>query len=178
MAVEGLVAVQPRMWRGYDDPGLPVGAWIAHTVLVGDGTGGAATITVVFRGANEPASGRFYNVEQVELHDTDAGFKNGTWSVVGFERVGTFQIGQRVWKFQLEAGAFASSSMANRTGNIPMPLFLGQSSRFAGLPSTIEVTIANINVNVFSCTLQGYIWEPRSVMAEGGLRRPLDSLYG
>jgi len=60
----------------------------------------------------------------------------------------------------------------------PLPLFLGGAAPVPALAAQVEVGTNNVNMATLLVTIQGYIWEPRSVQAEGGLRRPIDSLYG
>jgi len=66
----------------------------------------------------------------------------------------------------------------NNDKYFPLPLFLGSVAPVASLAATIEVGADNIDATSFTVTIQGYIWEPRSIQAPGGLRRPVDSLYG
>ncbi len=178
MSVASTVSIQPRMWRGYDDPGLPVGAYIAHTVALGDATGGNNTLTFTFKLAGEPISGRFFSVEQLNAFTTQDVTADGSFQVINFERVATFMIGQRVWSMLLERDGITSAAFARHDLAIPQPLFLGQTSRVLSEPSQVVMVSANVNIVAFSGVIQGYIWEPRSVMAPGGLRRPIDGVYG
>jgi len=178
MSVAATGGIIPRMWRGYDDPGLPVGAYIGNNVLIGDVTGGLNQIDFIFKREFAPADGRFYNIEQLNVFHTIATFVNGGLEVRNFETLGPFLIGAREWRFDLLDNGNANATISSYVAGIPLPLFIGQTSRLQSLDSVVSFTVPNINVVVHSVTIQGYIWEPRSILAPGGLRRPLDSLYG
>lgn len=177
MAVSFDAVVVPRMWRGYDDPGLPVGAWIAHGVSAGDLSAGANEIIMIFKAAGAPADGRFYNIEQINYFHTNAVEDRVWFRAINFDSLGPFIVGERDWVAELDANTVNNASGRLDRANLT-PLFLGQTNRLASLASTFVVSFLNRNLISVSAVAQGYIWEPRSVMAPGGLRRPLDSLYG
>jgi len=168
-------AVVPRMWRGYDDPGLPVGNWIAHGVLIGDATGGIMHVQVVFKEEDQPSTGRFYSIEQYNVFiSTQLVAGDGFIRILSFEVLGPFIIGDRHSHFTIDpTGPVFSAGHDFPT----TPHFLGQESRLANRFSHVSIGTLNINVSVLSVTVQGYIWEARSVQAPGGLRRPVDSIY-
>jgi len=178
MSVNVNTSLQARMWRGYDDPGLPAAAYIAHNVNVGDATGGNNAITFIFKLGGEPSSGRFYNIEQMSAFLTTSGTFSVSIQVDRFDRLGPFLIQQRRWRSEIQPDGDGHAAMHYQQGNPPMPLFLGQVSRLAADLTRVTVETDNIDLSVWSVTLQGYIWEPRSIQSEGGLRRPVDSLYG
>lgn len=169
--------IVPRMWRGYDDPGLPVGMYIAHFAIIGDGTGGTMQINFPFKEEDAPASGRFYNIEQISAFITVAQATPlaGFIRIVSFEALGPFIIGDRQYRFDFQTSLPASSA---GFGFPPLPLFLGQTSRLANLFSHLQIGCANINLSALGVDIQGYIWEARSILSEGGLRRPADALHG
>lgn len=178
MSVSSIVPIQPRMWRGYDDPGLPVGAYIAHAVTLGDMSGGTNILEFSFKLAGEPISGRFYNIEQLNAFITQDISQDGSLQALNFERVATFMVGQRVWRLPMAGDGVTSASFFTYGASVEFPLFLGQTSRVVAEGSSVRMVTDNVNVQAYSGLIQGFIWEPRSVMAEGGLRRPLDSIYG
>ena len=169
-------AIVPRMWRGYDDPGLPVGAYIGNFVTVGDDTGGTNIVAFHFKFESAPADGRFFNIEQLSVFLANGiAITNGFLRVLAFEALGPFIIGERQYRFQLASGLPASLIGFDYPS---MPLFLGQSSRLVTADSVVQVGTFNQDLTAWSATIQGYIWEPRSILAPGGLRRPADALYG
>lgn len=177
MSVSGFATIVPRMWRGFENPSYPVGAWIANFVVIGDVSGGVMQVIFPFKEDGQLVSGRFYNIEQMSTFvSTIAGAPfNGFIRVLGFETLGPFIIGERNWRYDLVA---ASTVVSAGQDFPPMPLFLGQSGRLEGTSSEMQIGTNNIPGTIFSVDVQGYIWEPRSVLAEGGLKRPVDVLYG
>jgi len=178
MSVGVTEPVVPRMWRGYDDPGLPVGNWIATGFVVGNGTGGVMTVDLLFKPEDQPSSGRFYNLEQFDIFRTNTITASGFLVLDNFEQLGSLTITTRQWRFELQDNGNGVGAIHYQEGFPKLPLFLGQSSRVASLNSVMQVGVINVNIVVLTVVAQGYIWEPRSIMAPGGLRRPLDSLYG
>jgi len=179
MTVTAIAPVSPRMWRGYDDPGLPVGSYISLGLGIGDASGGFLQIEHQFKLAGEPGSSRFYNIEQFNCFSTDATFVSAFLVAVGFEELPTANVTVQRWVFtlNLDAGGFAVGQFS--TGLPNFPIFLGQSTPVAATLAAVRVGLANPGAGlVLQSVIQGYIWEPRSVMAEGGLRRPIERLYG
>jgi len=167
VTVVGVTRVQQRPWRGYDDPGLPVGMYISQGTVLGDASGGSMQINIVFRNAGVAASGRFYNIEQLEIHVTsELGATEGFLTFNNFELVGATGLVNRTLRFILTNNAGATSAL-DFSEAPRLPIFLGITSPVAGLATDVRVGIDNINTETLFATIQGYIWEPR-----------LDSLYG
>jgi len=175
VAVSDAISIRP--WRGYDDPGLPVGMWYAQNAVTGDGSGGDMTVIFEFKGEAEPVSGRFFNIEQMEAHHSGLVTKVCAVQATNWETIGPVGLVNRQWRFEVENNSNNVSAINNQI-YFPLPLFLGSVAPIASLAAQIEVSTDNVTVTSFVVTIQGYIWEPRSVQAEGGLRRPIDSLYG
>jgi len=170
--------VQQRPWRGYDDPGLPVGMYISQGVILGDLSGGDMQINIRFRNAGVAASGRFFNIEQLEISVTsELSATPGFLNFVNFELSGTTGLVNRAHRFILTSTAGAISAL-DFSEAPRLPIFLGITSPIPALDADVIIGIDNIDGETLTATMQGYIWEPRSVMALGGLRRPVDSLYG
>lgn len=178
MSVAIVTPIVPRMWRGYDDPGLPESTYIAYAVSLGDGSGGTNSIEFLFKDEGIPASGRFYNIEQINVFTTQIVTAAAHLQIRNFEQLGPFLIGAREFRFEIQPSSNSVSCINFNEGFPPLPLFLGQSSRFIGTNSLVEVGTDNTAVVILSANIQGFVWGPRSIMAEGGLRRPLDALYG
>jgi len=169
--------VQQRTWRGYDDPGLPVGMYITQGSVLGDVSGGNQLIIHTFKGEGEPASGRFYNIEQVDCHYTATGTEAIFLVATNWEVSGPTGLINRQWRATLQNNSNGVGAMSTDL-QFPLPLFLGITAPVPSLAAQLEIGVDNNDGETFFSTIQGYIWEPRSVMAEGGLRRPQDSLYG
>lgn len=169
--------VQQRTWRGYDDPGLPVGMYIAQGLVTGNGTGGQMEVIFQFRNEGSAASGRFYNIEQVECQISATTTREIFIKATNWDIIGPAGLINREWSAQVTNNNNDIAAMAT-IRQFPLPIFLGITSPVPSLAAQIEVGSVNVDLTALTATIQGYIWEARSVMAEGGLRRPVDSLYG
>jgi len=175
VSVSNGISIRP--WRGYDDPGLPVGMYIGQNAVTGDASAGDMIIFFDFKGEGEPVSGRFFNLEQINVFHSGTSPKDGHVVLNNFETLGPVGLVNRQYKFELVNNFNGVSALSERI-YLPLPLFLGSVAPVASLAATLEVGIDNVDLTSLVATIQGYIWEPRSVQAEGGLRRPVDSLYG
>lgn len=181
MTVIATGQIFPRLWRGWDDPSLPVGMWVGQVQVTGDGSGGAMRMQHFFRPEADPVSGRFYNLEQVDLIITvnaPVGEVACALGTDGFDRVGGAEMFDRGWTLQVGPNSRAGESVGIYNEFTKLPIFLGQASTVPDGACSLSVEIANVDTAVFQSVLQGYIWDPRSVSAQGGLRRPLGNLYG
>jgi len=177
MTVSVLTHVQQRPWRGYEDPGLPVGMYISQNAVTGDASGGDMVVIFVFRGEGSAASGRFYNIEQVDAHHSVASTRPFALKATNWDLTGPAGLVNREWTAELTDNSNGVSAM-NTIRQFPLPIFLGITAPVASLAAQLEFSVNNVDVTSLVVTVQGYIWEPRSVLTEGGLRRPVDSLYG
>lgn len=177
MSVIADSAIVPRMWRGFDDPSYPVGTYISNFVIIGDATGGNMQIQFPFKIEGAPATGLLYNIEQISAFvSVNTGIPFEAFiRILAFEALGPFIIGDRSYRFDLQGG---SSVLSMGTNFPPMPLFLGASARLASSFSVVQIGTGNLNATILSIDIQGYVWEPRSILAEGGVKRPADNLYG
>ena len=180
MSVIVTTQIVPRLWRGYTAPGLPVGMYVAQASVTGDGTAGNQRLIFNFRTEAGPVSGRFFNLEQFSLRVAlgGGGSVNATLNTAGFDTVGRVGMTDRDWMFRMEDGARAGISGLSSDRTPRLPIFLGQADVRPDGFAQLILSVFNIDLSILEGTIQGYIWEPRSVSAEGGLRRPVDSLYG
>jgi len=178
MTVIGVFGVTQRAWRGYEDPGLPVGMWFAQGSTVGDASGGDMTVRLQFIPAEQPVSGRWYNLEQLELQATTFVAVNGFLRIQNLGNIGPVGLVNRLIHLRLEPVDDGTSNALGAEPGVKLPLFMGR----PGVPTlnaSLDLGIQNLGAGEsLTATAQGYIWQPRSLMAEGGLRRPIDSLYG
>jgi len=177
MTVIGDSGISQRMWRGYDDPGLPVGMYLASQTVVGDVSGGNMLIIFTFRDEAEPVSGRFYNIEQLEVMRSGAPI-NGFLQSINFEAVGPTGLVNFERRLRLEDDRGTFGNALDPGASVRFPLFLGSAQAVAALTASVNIGFPNADALVLAVSIQGYIWEARSILAVGGLRRPLDSLYG
>lgn len=177
MTVSISTHVQQRPWRGYDDPGLPVGMYIAQNAVTGDASGGDMSVIFEFRGEGSAASGRFFNIEQIECHHSVSTTKSLAMQAVNWDLVGPAGLVNREWEAQLANNSNSIAAMTT-SRQFPLPIFLGITAPVPSLAAQVILSIDNVDLTSLVATIQGYIWEPRSVLSQGGLRRPVDSLYG
>lgn len=170
-------SIHRRPWRGYDDPGLPVGMYFAQSSVTGDASAGNMNVLFQFKQESDAVSGFFYNLEQFNVFHSQASFKAGAIQVTNFETLGPVGLINRQYRFEIEDNVNGVAALSDQL-YIPLPLFLGAVAPVASLAAQLEFSIANVDVTSFVASIQGYIWEPRSIQAAGGLRRPVDSLYG
>ncbi len=175
VAVTNAISIRP--WRGYDDPGLPVGMYIAQNAVTGDASGGNMTVIFIFKPEGEPVSGRFFSIEQFDAHHSSAGLFTGFAVANNFETLGPVGLVNRQWRYVVSDNRNGVGAL-NSDIYMPLPLFLGSAAPVASLSAQFEVGVDNIDLSSYVVTIQGYIWEARSIQAPGGLRRPVDSLYG
>jgi len=175
VSVQNAISIRP--WRGYDDPSLPVGMYFAQNSVTGDASGGDMIVFFDFKGEGEPISGRFFNIEQINAIQSQAATHVGHVSFNNFETLGPVGLVNRQWRILLEDNANGIAAIV-KPHQLPVPLFIGSVAPVASLAASVEVGVDNIDLTSLTVTIQGYIWEPRSVQAEGGLQRPTQSLYG
>ena len=175
MSIVSFFPVLQRPWRGYDDPGLPVGMYIAQGTQLGDASGGTASVVMNFKEEGDPLGARFYNIEQIEIHHTAAVDRPGAIVLSSFDIISSQGLVDRRIAFQMIADAISDAALLS--GGVKLPIFLGR-PQLVGIGSDVQASVANVDGQTLFFTLQGYIWEPRSLLEDGGLRRPLDSLYG
>jgi len=168
--------VLQRPWRGYDSPGLPAGMWIAQGTALGDASGGTQSVGFVFKDEAVPLGGRFYNLEQLSVHATFGTITDMALVLLNFDIVGSTGLVNREHHLTLSTDGVTTASLVDMDGP-RLPLFLGRPS-LVGLNTVLRIRTSNLNNETVFFTCQGYIWEPRSLLEDGGLRRPLDSLYG
>lgn len=175
MTVGISVTITQRVWRGWADPGLPVGVWLGQASVVGDASGGSAFVNFDFAFEGGTVSGRFYNLEQLTTHHNDDAAAGGSLAALNWDGSDT----DRIWSISYVNDGISNAGMAS-AGFAPggMPIFLGVPRGNTVFSTSILVQIPNVLNRTLFATVQGYIWEPRSITVNGGLRRPAEALYG
>lgn len=177
MTVSVTFRVDIRPYSGYSDPGLPIAAWIAQGGIAGDASGGNVILNFFFQLDDDPLISELFNLEQIAA-DTDGAtsqefiitFRN--MDNLAFNR----QLSDRIWRFQTTASLAGFSALTLDRADV-LPLWIGAPNRDEG-DSGIRIQAANVLNRLYQITLQGYLWGPRSVLAEGGPRRPPGGLFG
>ena len=171
------VGINRLPWRGSPAEGLPVGVWQANGTVVGDASGGTQRVRFCFGTEGQPISGMLYNLEQLSCLISEGTERTGflLFSNMTPGPVGLFD---RIWPLLFEN----MSGLVNtglRDMQQQLPLFIGARLRDADSPGEVQIGMDNLGVTVsLSASGMGYIWEPRSLLIPGGLRRPADSIFG
>jgi len=177
MSIAATFRIETLPWRGYDDPGLPAGAWVAQANLDSDMSGGNNTIQFLFQLSADPLSSRLYNLEQWTI---GAGATTDTTCRMQITNMGHLStdrpLGSRSFAIPLLASPPAAG-IDSAAQPLRRPIFLGAPSA-AGNTAQIEFIIDNVSGLSQNVSVYGYIWEPRSILAAGGLRRPVEGLFG
>ena len=178
MSVTNDVGARQRTWRGYDDPGLPIGMWYAWVVGQGDASGGDNTLIIEFDPVEiARISGRFWNVEAIEVSNT-RGTLEGPCAlhIINFAPLIGGATINRMRTVQLVVNELADQAI-DIASQLARPIFLGTSA-LPTVTASLRIVLDNTDGEDTTFWAEGYIWGGRSVLAEGGLRRPADSLYG
>jgi len=178
VTVTGVFRYDVRPYTAYADPGLPVAAYIAQGGLVGDASGGTVVFNFEFMTEQEELITELFNLEQLEA-DTSAGaetFKMTTVNLDSLSRNRSASARERFFTTSTTIGV--DSSLAPDQDF--RPIWLGSPNLDARAGSAIlRFTFTNTNLRLYAITIQGYIWGSRSILAEGGPRRPIGGgLFG
>lgn len=135
-------------------------------------------VFIQFKAEGDAINGRLYNIEQVNVFHSNTALKTGSIGVNNFETLGPVGLVNQQYRYTLRDNSDGVSAMDQSDMYFPLPLFLGASAPVPSLSAAVQFGVNNIDLTQLTVTIQGYIWEPRSLLAAGGLRRPTDSLYG
>jgi len=177
VTVAGEFRVDVRPYSGYDDPSLPIAAWIAQAGIVGDASGGSVFIDFLFQRSDDPQISELFNLEQLSA-DTSTGVdRSFSIETLAMDTLAPNRpASPQKWAdnvFNVSGVGIAATSIRSTE----LPLWLGAPNRVEG-NGGIRIIFTNINLLLYAVTVQGYMWGPRSVLAQGGPRRPLDGLFG
>lgn len=176
MTVVGQQPAKQRLWRGYDDPGLPIGSWVAWIQATGDATGGDAFMQIIIEPEAQSVTGRYFNLEGLELFAETNTTTDAEITIIGFSELTDGAFANRRWTVNLESNSFGNAAMEIRE-LLPRPIFLGK-KELGDSASVVQAVIDNTDGRVSILRAEGYIWDARSNQARGGARRPVDALYG
>ena len=180
MVVQGTFRVDVRPYTGYEDPSLPIGAWVAQGGIAGDASGGDLFMTFNFASDDDAQVTELYNLEQMAIDTTNAAsVETAMMDVLNMDQLSFNRpLTDARYAIRLE-DTISGFGVALRgiDGTPPLPIWLGAPSRVEG-PKGLRFQFDNLDLQLYSIILQGYIWGPRSVLAPGGPRRPVGGLYG
>ena len=179
MSVTIFFRTDSRPYSGYDDPSLPIGSYIAQGGVAGNGSGGVVTITFRFMSAEEePRISLLYNLEQLSIDTSSVVPQPVDMDTVNMDNLSLLRAASpQKWNVVTTAGPSGSSSV-NLTTMTGLPLWLGSPNQ--GAPSGnggLQFRFVNTDLLLYAITIQGYMWGPRSILAEGGPKRPINGLF-
>ncbi len=170
--------VDVRPYSGYDDPSLPIAAWISQAGGVGDASGGVINFDFLFQRDDDAQVSELFNLEQLSMDNTSTSTVQVILQTLNMDNLSQARpASPQMWFFQT-SGASATAISAGRLDQGKMlPLWLGAPNRVEG-DVGIRMLFANVDLRLYAFTLQGYMWGPRSVLARGGPQRPIGGLFG
>lgn len=177
MTVSATFRVDIRPYTGYSDPGLPVAAWIAQGGVAGDASGGLIFMNFNFQRDEDAQISELFSLDQMHADTSSSVSRIGLLETRNMDALSQNRpLTDQIWRFQTLGGPTGSGFSAIALIGDPLPFWLGAPNRVEG-ESGLRVTWLNIDLLLHLVTLQGYMWGPRSVLAEGGPRRPVGGLF-
>jgi len=165
--------IDVRPYSGYSDPGLPVAAWIAEAGAVGDASGGIINMDFLFQRDGDAQISELFNLEQMAMDTSSATSRPFSLETVNMDSLAPNRPAtDQVWRgstFDISGLSISAGPINNK---LNLPLWLGSPNRNEG-DSGLRFQWANVDLLLYFINVQGYMWGPRSVLAEGGPRRPV-----
>jgi len=171
--------VDIRPYTGYGDPSLPIATWIAQAGAVGDASGGVLNMTFPFQRDDDAQISELFNLETIAADTSTSVGREAILESFNMDTLAPNRpASNKFWRFRLNdaSGISGFAAMDMDVANT-LPFWLGSPNRVEG-DSGLRVRFANIDLLLYAVDLQGYIWGPRSVLADGGPRRPVGGLFG
>lgn len=178
MSVAFSFRVDYRPYSGYRDPSLPIGAWTSQAGAVGNASGGIITLDFLFQRDGDPLVTELFNLEQLAVDTSSEAVREFIMTTISMDNLSPSRLASpQIWHFQTNgAPGLGQSAVSLETGTM-LPLWFGPPNREEG-DSGIRLQTQNVDLVFYAITFQGYIWGPRSILAEGGPRRPVGGLFG
>lgn len=176
MSIAAGIAIESRRYSGWIDPRYPIGYWQGALSLVGNASGGIIGLDLVFQPATSPALNRqLYSVERFSATQNDG--TDLDYSVAAINMGGPSNVGflHQYAVRMIGRGGGGSGSLAGNDFTF-LPLFLG-SQRSPGTTASFTLVGLNILDVLVTFEAEGYRWDPRSILVDGGPQRPPTGLY-
>lgn len=172
MSIITVFDIQRRAENGYADPSLPIAVWQVGATVIGNASGGVMSAQINLKAAGVPP-GNFFSLEEVSASAQAV----TTNAAVQLEiiNLGTAlpSLPPRVFSIPL----LVQDSNAELHSEFTQPkLFLGRAQTTVAA-AVLTFTIDNNNGRVMDVTARGYMWTPRSILSDGGIRRPLSGMF-
>jgi len=177
MATEFTLEVVRDRFRGYDDPRFPIGSWRVQGSAAGDGSGGANSVIIRFAEAGV-RDYNLYNIERI-MGSLTTTVQNGMLSVNNMGEDPDFgDTLQSLNLFYTSNGASITPGESLDARSLGfLPLWLG-AKRVQTIAANLRLETENTTGVTSGVRMDGFIWSPRSVGADGGPQRPPGGRYG
>jgi len=178
MSVFVTTRVDIRPYSGYSDPSLPIAAWISQGTVTGDVTGGSVFITMIFElDETDFRLSQLYNLEQFSMdHDAPSAFA-GLMTTRAMDRLSPQRdAAEQRWGL-VGVTDGANQAAVGIDALAGLPIWLGSPNEDFSVDSGLRFETPNVDARVVNVTAQGYVWGPRSVLAEGGPQRPANGFF-
>ena len=177
MVVTADFRVDVRPYSGYSNPSLPIASWIAEGGVVGDASGGSVFMNFLFQPDGQANVSEMYNLEQLAMDSSGDATRQMTLQTLGMDQLSVNRPAtDRRWMFEVDNVTQVAIGALNIRSTM-LPLWLGAPNRDEG-DAGLRFVTQNVDLLFLFVSIQGYMWGPRSVMAEGGPQRPVGSLFG
>lgn len=178
MTVASAVIVQFQRYSGYRDPRLPMGTWFGFDFVTGDASGGFAAAAISFQDPSTlRLSSALISVEEVSLGHNQGADIIPFLQAVNFSGPTDVPLDHSIAIEVNDTGVAGESHQLARSGGRNfLPWFLG-SQRVPTVAASLVATFVNVDTRIFHIQAQGYWWDARSVLIDGGPQRPVSSLF-
>ena len=167
--------VDIRPYSGYNDPSLPIAAWVAQSGRAGDASAGVINLDFFFQRDDDPLISEFFSLEQIAVDIVSGSSLEGSVQTLNMDQLAPNRpLSDQKWNFTLTSFNNAAA-LALDSSNV-LPLWLGTPNRVEG-DSGIRFFFVNVDLRLYQIIIQGYVWGPRAVLHEGGPRRPVGGLF-
>jgi len=178
MAVTANFRVDIRPYSGYSDPSLPIASWVAQGGIAGDASGGTIFMNFLFQRDEDAQISELFNLEQIAFDTSTEAVVDVQLDTRNMDTLAPNRpLTDQRWMFSTDGVAATGSSALRLDQSLLLPIWLGSPNRVEG-ESGLRFQTNNIDLLLLLATLQGYMWGPRSVLANGGPRRPVGGLFG
>lgn len=178
MAVGFSFRVDVRPYSGYDDPSLPIAAWVSQAGAAGDASGGSINMDVLFHRDGDPQTSELYNLEQIAIDVIATGPLDGSIQSLNMDNLAPNRpLSDQLWSLPIIDAQGSFSALDFNSANV-LPLWLGAPNRDIEGDSGIRFFFNNVNNRLIQIITQGFIWGPRSILAPGGPQRPVSGFFG
>jgi len=169
--------IEYRPFSGYDDPSLPIASYIGQGGMAGDASGGSVVMSILFQ---QMETGRgtpnMFNLEQLSIDvATNVNFAVLMRTLNMGRLAPTRVTSPEKWVLGVTSDTVDDSAL-ELTFLSGLPLWLDAPSNLTG-DAGLRLEFTNLNLELYAATIRGYIWSPRSVLAQGGPQRPLNGMF-